>query len=60
MISVEEYRKLMDDQTSSDELVVKRIQFLDVFCRNIIRAELEKYKKDTNSVSTKDSKDTLK
>jgi len=43
MISIEEYRKIMKDEISSDELILKRIQYLKAFCKNIIKSELEKY-----------------
>jgi hypothetical protein len=45
MISLEEYRKIMKDEISSDELILKRIQYLEAFCKNIIHVELEKYSK---------------
>lgn len=42
MVSIEEYRRILNDQTSSDELVQKRIDYLEAFCRNIIKTEFEK------------------
>jgi hypothetical protein len=42
VVSVEEYRKLVNDFTSSDERVEERLQYLEAFVRNIIRPELEK------------------
>lgn len=45
MVSIEEYREIMRDEVSSEELILKRLQYLESFCRNIIRLELSKYKK---------------
>ena len=42
LISIEEYRKLMKDQISTDERIKERLTYLESFCRNIIRPELEK------------------
>lgn len=41
-ISIEEYRQMMDDRQSPDGLILKRIQFMESMCRNVIRIELEK------------------
>lgn len=43
LISIQEYRNLMKDEISSDEQILKRLEYLEAFCRNIIRTELEKY-----------------
>lgn len=43
IVSVEEYRKILGDYSSSDEKITLRIQYLESFCRNIIKLELEKY-----------------
>ena len=43
IISVAEYRKLLGDYRSTEEKIVQRLQYLEAFCRNIIRIELEKY-----------------
>lgn len=40
-ISIKEYRKLMNDDISSDDQIRKRIQYLEAFCRNIIQIELK-------------------
>lgn len=42
VVSVEEYRKLLGDFTSSDERVEERLQYLESFVRNIIKPELQK------------------
>lgn len=41
-ISIEEYRQMLNDQQSSNELISKRIAFMESLCRNVIRIELEK------------------
>jgi hypothetical protein len=43
VVSVAEYRKLLGDQISSDERITERLMFLEAFCRNVIRPELEIY-----------------
>ena len=43
MLSIEKYRKIRNDYTSSDEQVKGRLEYLHAFFRNIIRIELEKY-----------------
>jgi hypothetical protein len=45
VLSVDEYRQILNDKTSSSEQIKQRIQFLEAFCRNIIRLELEKHAK---------------
>ena len=41
IISVEEYREILADCASSDVQIVKRIEYLESFCRNIIKSELQ-------------------
>ncbi len=43
IISISEYRKLLDDNTSSDEEINKKVTYLEAFCRNIVRQDLEKF-----------------
>lgn len=43
VVSVAEYRRLLGDHISTDERIVERLQFLEAFCRNIIKPELETY-----------------
>ena len=45
MVSIEEYRILLNDQTSTDEQIVARLSYIEKLCREIIREELERYKK---------------
>lgn len=35
------YRKIMDDFTTSSELIIQRLEYLNALCRNIIRSELK-------------------
>ena len=35
----------MKDEITPDEVIIRRISYLETFCENIIRAELEKYTK---------------
>jgi hypothetical protein len=46
-LTVEQYRNLMKDTESTDERIQERLNYLDAFCRNIIRSELEKYKSES-------------
>lgn len=46
MISVDEYRKILNDRVSSDEQIVKRLKFLEALCRNLIKGEIEIYVKE--------------
>lgn len=45
IIPISKYRKLLGDAISSEELVLKRLQYLEEFCRNLIRQELRSYAK---------------
>ena len=40
---IREYRKLLNDNTTLDEKIQKRIEYLEALCRNIIRTELRNY-----------------
>lgn len=51
LISVEEYRRLVQDSVTPPEKVMERLRYLEAFCRNVIRLELEK--NDTRARSTK-------
>jgi hypothetical protein len=53
VISVQEYRELLNDYLTSDERVIERIAFLQSFVGNIIRHEIEKLEHpETESGST--------
>lgn len=42
-MKIEEYRKILKDDVSSDEQIQKRLDYLESLCRNVIKSELEKY-----------------
>ncbi len=44
-MNIEEYRKLMKDKISSNELITKRLEYLKALCSKIIKLELDKLKK---------------
>jgi hypothetical protein len=44
-MEIDEYRKIMNDQISPDDKILKRIQYLESLCRTIIKSELESYSK---------------
>ena len=46
MVTVEEYRKMLKDYISTEEQITKRIVYLEAFCRNIIKNEIEKHVKE--------------
>lgn len=43
VVSIAEYRQLLSDTASTDKQITKRLQFLEAFCRNIIKPELQIY-----------------
>ena len=45
IISVKEYRKITNDHISSEEEVIKKLRYIEGFCRGIIKSDLEKYVK---------------
>jgi hypothetical protein len=53
VISISEYRVLTSDYATSDDMIEKRIQFLEAFCRNVAKNELEKYVKKARKQKTK-------
>jgi glycerol-3-phosphate dehydrogenase len=42
IMSIEEYRKMLNDYGSTDEKIIQRIEYMEALCRNVIRIELEK------------------
>ncbi len=44
-VTIEEYRKILGDYKSPDNKVIKRIQYLEALCKNIIQSELQNYGK---------------
>jgi len=49
MITTDEYRKILSDYSSPEELIRKRIEFLTAFCRNLAKNEIENYVKKNNT-----------
>jgi len=41
IISIEQYRRLLNDYQSSEEKILKRLRFLEALCRNVIKTELK-------------------
>jgi hypothetical protein len=50
-ISIQEYRKIMSDETSTDEQIVKRLSYLEALCTNVIRQELDKFHENNQKVT---------
>lgn len=40
-LTIEEYRKMLNDQASTDEQIKARLLYLEALCRNIIQGELQ-------------------
>lgn len=45
IISIEEYRAILDDSVSTPEEIRERIGYIEALCRGVIRGELENYGK---------------
>jgi hypothetical protein len=43
MIGIKEYREILKDDISSDKQIQERLDYLEAFCSNVIRIELEKH-----------------
>ncbi len=43
VVSIQEYRKLLSDKTSTDNQILLRLRYLESLCRNVVRDELENY-----------------
>lgn len=43
LVSVDEYREILDDYASTEEQIKKRLEFLEALCRNVAKSELENY-----------------
>jgi hypothetical protein len=54
MISVLEYREMLGDQTSTDEQIKKRTEYLVALCKNVARCEIEMYVKDLKQKKKED------
>ena len=44
VVTIVEYRKFLDDYKTSDEVILKRLEYIETLCRNVIRQELYEYK----------------
>ena len=53
MLSIEKYRKVLNDYESTDEQVMARLKYLHSFLRNVIRLELEAH--DTKESAIQES-----
>lgn len=51
-ISIGQYRKIMSDETSSDEQILKRLNYLEALCRNVIKQELDNFEKSNKKCDT--------
>lgn len=47
LVSVEEYRRMLNDNRSTDEEVLRRLQYLQSLCRSVIQNELENHANKT-------------
>lgn len=43
MVTIAEYRKVLNDQRSSDEQIKQRLEYLEALLRNVIQSELAAY-----------------
>lgn len=59
MVTIEEYRRMLNDRASSDGQIKERLAYLEGFCRNIIRAELHAYV-DTNKLNHEKDRQPLR
>jgi hypothetical protein len=46
VVSIAEYRDILDDYVSPENLVIQRLQYIEAWCTNIISDGLEKYVKE--------------
>lgn len=43
IVGISEYRKILADNVSTDEQIIKQLQYIEALCRNVIRSELKSY-----------------
>ena len=48
LVTVSEYRTLLNDYTSADDQIIERLEYLESFCRNVAKFEIEKYIQKTH------------
>lgn len=41
-VSIYEYRRMFGDNISTDDQIIRRLQYLEASCRNVIRGELQR------------------
>jgi len=46
---IADYRRIMKDDTSSEEIIVKRIRYIEALCKRVIDGELDKFTSPTNN-----------
>lgn len=51
VVSIAEYRNLLNDFTSTDAQVVRRLQYLEALCENIIRSEIQNYEQSQKNIN---------
>ncbi len=52
LLTIDEYREIMNDYQTPDDVIQRRLLYIQSLCKNVISTELEKYltqiKKPTN------------
>lgn len=43
---IADYRRIMKDDASSEEVIVKRIRYIEVLCKKVIDQEMDRYLSD--------------
>ncbi|MFA5996950.1 MAG: hypothetical protein WC791_00515 [Candidatus Paceibacterota bacterium] len=43
IVGIQKYRELLSDDVSSDEQIIKRLQYIEALCRNVVRNELHSF-----------------
>lgn len=43
IVGIQKYRDLLSDTTSTDEQIIKRLQYIEALCRNVIRREIKNH-----------------
>lgn len=57
MFSIDEYRKILGDFTSSDEQIKDKLNYIKALCKAVAKAELNKYLKSLSPVKVKNEKE---
>lgn len=56
MVTIEKYREILNDRTSSDSQIKECLQYLEAFCKNVIDMEIENYININKNVKEKNSR----